>query len=44
MIIRVEKKEKGTLKMRYRSSHCGTLEMNLTRNHEVAGQSLALLS
>ena len=26
------------------STHCGTVEMNLTRNHEVGVQSLALLS
>ena len=26
------------------NSHCGAVEMNLTRNHEVVVQSLALLS
>ena len=28
---------KSLLKLKKRSSHCGTAETNLTRNHEVAG-------
>ena len=32
------------LKINSRSSHCGTVESNLTRNHEIVVPSLALLS
>ena len=31
------------LKVSYKSSHCGAVEMNPTRNHEVAGSIAGLV-